>query len=379
MRILVFANLPPYVMGGAENQVARLAEAWTGAGHSVTVAGHHIPTAVVTLGNHQVQTCRLRTFDGAGRFGRAATYLISAFLILARFRKEFDIIYCRGMGDAAISVTLAKTAGLIRIPVIVCPINAKGKGDASFIRSIPGWRMIVRLLNRHCNAVNIIAPAISDDLRELGIDIPVTTSIPNGIPVEPLRHQTSRGKYLRMIFTGRLSPQKGLDLLITALSRLYSRGHQFQLDIVGDGPLKGELNALICKLDLKKHIHLLGQVPPGEIRNLLVQHDAFVLPSRYEGMSNSALEAMEAGIPVLVSRCGGIDRYIDAENGWICEPENLDSLTDSLCLLLETPHEALIKMGNRARCMVENRFEIGTIAFKNIELMEHVLLSSKSG
>ncbi len=373
MRILVFSNFPPYVLGGAENQVARLVGAWRHTGNIVGVAGHRIPTTKVTVEGHQVQTHRIWTFNRAGRLGRALTYLISTLLLLIRQGTKFDIIYCRGMGDAAISVSLAKALRITRSPLVACPINAKGKGDANFIKSIPGWRIIVRLLNRYCNAVNIIAPAITDDLRKLNINIPLMASIPNGIPIQPRLSSKSADSPRRMIFTGRLCHQKGLDLLITALGKLRTRGYQFQLDIVGDGPLKGELETLIDKLALGEHIHLRGKVPAREIRSLLVQYNALVLPSRYEGMSNSALEAMEAGIPVLATRCGGIDHYIDSSRGWICEPEDLNSLTDSLRSLLETPPDLLVNMGARVRAMVENKFEMEIIARKNIALMKLAL------
>lgn len=369
----MFSNLPPYVLGGAENQVARLTQAWVRSGHLVEVAGHRIPSTCIFVGDRQVRTHRIRTIEGAGRFGRAAAYLMSTFWLLAWKRTQYDIIYCRGMGDAAISVILAKALGITRLPLIACPINARGKGDTNFIKTVPGWRTIVRLFNRHCNAVNIIAPAITDDLYELGIDIPITASIPNGIPIHPLTDSQSGDEAKRLIFTGRLSPQKGLDLLIPALGRLNGQGYDFRLDIVGDGPLKDELRALIDEQGIRERVRLLGEVATGQIRNMLFQYDAFVLPSRYEGMSNSALEAMEAGIPVLVSRCGGIDRYVDAGKGWICEPGDPASLIEALRLLLETPRDLLAQMGAGARSTVINNFEIGIIAQKNIKLMEMVL------
>ncbi|MBC2732964.1 MAG: glycosyltransferase family 4 protein [Desulfobacteraceae bacterium] len=377
MRILVFSNLPPYVLGGAEIQVSRLVSAWVQSGHDVEIAGHRIPTSSVALGNHQVPTHRIYTYNRAGRLGRALTYLISTIVLLARHRKRFDVIYCRGMGDAAISVTFAKAIRLIGLPLVACPINAKGRGDTNFIQSIPGWRLIVFSLNRHCNAVNIIAPAIINDLEKLNVTAPITALIPNGIPIQPplIKKRTDRVRH--MVFTGRLSHQKGLDLLIAALGELMRLGYSFRLDIVGSGPLKEKLRKQIRELSLDPYIRLLGEIPAGEIRSLLVQYDALVLPSRYEGMSNAALEAMEAGIPVLVTRCGGIDHYINAQKGWVCEPDDPKSLMDALSSLLETPPEVLDDMGLQARIMVEEHFDIGMIARKNIELFGKMVATER--
>ena len=61
----------------------------------------------------------------------------------------------------------------------------------------------------------------------------------------------------------------------------------------------------------------------------------FILPSRYEGMSNAVLEAMEAGLPILLTRCGGIDTYIDESIGWTCEPDDVNGLTAALLRMLD--------------------------------------------
>lgn len=377
MRILAFSNLPPYVLGGAENQIARLVDAWINLGNVVEVAGHRIPTSVIKVETHEVRTHKIWTFSRAGRIGRAITYLISTILLLMRNRKRFDVIYCRGIGDAAISICLAKTIRLVGLPMIACPINAKGKGDAAFIKTIPGWRMLIRWINRQCNAINIIAPAIIDDLKALNIKVPTVVSIPNGISVQPYQSPKKFALFKRMVFTGRLSHQKGLDLLIAALHELNLMGYQFQLDIYGDGPLKKELKKRISELSLKNHIHLKGEIPAKEIRSKLIQYDIFILPSRYEGMSNSALEAMEAGIPVLVTRCGGIDQYIDSTNGWVCEPEDLKSIKKTLRTIMHTPSDVLQHMGRQARSMVLKNFEIGLIARKNLALFKYVFYSAR--
>ena len=130
MRILAIANLPPFVLGGAENQVARLVEAWVGLGHHVEVAGHHLPSAVVAVGARQVVAHRIAVPAPLGRVGRGAGYFLSLARLLLRRKSDFDVVYCRGLVDAAISACLMKALGLVRLPVVACPINARGRGDA---------------------------------------------------------------------------------------------------------------------------------------------------------------------------------------------------------------------------------------------------------
>lgn len=372
MNILVFANFPPYVLGGAENQVARLVDAWLELGHSVEVAGFRIPSKNIVRGKFHLKLHRIYVFKHLGRVGRALSYCLSLLIFLLRRGDQFDIIYCRGLGDAAISVCLAKAFRLCRLPLVVCPINAKGKGDINFLKSIPGWKNIIKLINRHCDAINIIAADIKKDIFEIGICDPLISEISNGIPVRPLGRKKNERKTRKIIFTGRLSHQKGIDVLIKALVPLHKEGYNISCDIIGDGPLYNELEQLLIQQSMQSQINFIGAIPGEEIREILLNADIFVMPSRYEGMSNSVLEAMEAGLPVLVTRCGGIDHYIDDNGGWTCAPDDVEELTNTIRKMFDTPFSQLKQMGMNNRSMVENNFCIQKIASQNIDLFVKV-------
>lgn len=380
LRILVFANLPPWVLGGAENQVARLVEAWVGQGHHVEVAGHRIPNGEARLGSATVRTHRIAVIDRLGRAGRAASYFVATARLLARLGAGFDVVYTRGLGDAAISICLLKAAGRTRLPPLVaCPINARGAGDAAFIRSIPGWRRIAAAIDRHCDAINLIAPAIADDLAELGITTSRLSRIPNGIALAPPVTRAAVAPVRRLVWTGRLSAQKGLDLLLPALARVVASGRDFRLDLVGDGPEAPALAARCRELGLDGRVVFAGALHRDEIRGRLAAADAFVLPSRYEGMSNAALEAMEAGLPLLLTRCGGIDAYVDDGIGWLCPPEDTKSLFAALCRLLDAPDADLLARGRAARALAEREFEIGAVARRNADLLAEVAAGAGVG
>lgn len=375
MRVLVIANLPPFVLGGAENQVARLVEAWINLGHHIEVAGNRIPDSQLQLGSTEVRTHRIAVMNRAGRAGRATSYFVSLALLLRRVGNNFDLVYCRGLGDGAISICLLKAIGEIRLPIVVCPMNARGAGDCHFLQSIPGYRLLAKLINRHCNAINIIAPAILSDLAEVGINRPRISSIPNGIPLgEPIL-RCRPAQIRRLIWTGRLAAQKGIDILLSALAKVLAAGREFSLQIIGDGPDRPSLLKQCKMLGLGERIRFTGARPKEMIRAKLADADVFVLPSRYEGMSNAVLEAMEAGLPVLLTRCGGVDQYIDSKTGWICEPNDLQGLTACLFQMLDTPSELLSAMGTQARQLVERHFQIEKIARQNAVLFDDLINS----
>jgi len=377
MRILVVANLPPYVLGGAENQVARLVETWADLGHRIEVAGHRIPDGVLRVGNAEIPTHHIAVSERTGRGGRAASYFVSIARLLHKTKKNFEVIYCRGLGDGAISICLLKAIGEVRLPMVACPINAKGAGDADFIRSIPGWQLLIQLINRHCDAINIIAPAILSDLVELGVNGPKISYIPNGIKIgDPIR-KSDIASTRRLVWAGRLAAQKGIDILLKALADVVAANRDFSLEIIGNGPDKALLLRQCRQLCLEKKVRFSGALAKEAIRDKLAEADVFLLPSRYEGMSNAALEAMEVGLPILLTRCGGIDTYIDESTGWICEPGDVDGLTAALLRILDTPADKLLAMGKQARLLVERNFQIEMIGRQNADLLELFVEASR--
>ena len=131
------------------------------------------------------------------------------------------------------------------------------------------------------------------------------------------------------------------------------------------------------QLGLEKKVRFTGAFAKDAVCAKLADSDVFLLPSRYEGMSNAALEAMEAGLPMLLTRCGGIDTYIDESIGWICEPDDVDGLTATLLRMLDTPVDKLLAMGKQARLLVERHFQIEKIGQQNADLLGQLLATSR--
>ena len=106
---------------------------------------------------------------------------------------------------------------------------------------------------------------------------------------------------LRFVFVGSLSVRKQPELLIAAIEKL--RDQNAQLDILGDGPLREELRSLVDSLGLESHVRLHGQI--SDPCAIVAAADAFVLPSRSEGVSRAALEALYLGVPCVLRDVDG--------------------------------------------------------------------------
>jgi glycosyltransferase involved in cell wall biosynthesis len=128
---------------------------------------------------------------------------------------------------------------------------------------------------------------------------------------------------------GRLSDVKRQDLLLRALVRLPDA----RLLVVGDGPLRAELEELSRQLRVADRVQWAGF--QADVMPFLSAMDVFALPSRFEGMPLAILEAWRSGLPVVASRVGGLPEMIrDGDNGLLFEEGNLDELTQALARLL---------------------------------------------
>jgi len=134
----------------------------------------------------------------------------------------------------------------------------------------------------------------------------------------------------------RLVPQKGIDLLVRAYAQLpESIRSVWPLQIVGDGPELNDLEALVVSLGVKHQVRFLGFQPQPQ--RFYGQDSVFVLPSRFEGMPNALLEAMAAGLAVIVSDAspGPLEVVRHAESGWVVPTEQVNSLAEAMQHLAE--------------------------------------------
>lgn len=133
-----------------------------------------------------------------------------------------------------------------------------------------------------------------------------------------------------MVAVGRLTRQKGYDLMLEAYARARVALPQSHLHIMGDGDQKSELVDLIHRFDLDPHVTLHGQV--ADVRDYLQAADMFVTTSRYEGFANSVVEAQSMGVPVLATDGPGSAARVLAttQGGVLVESGNVEAIADGL-------------------------------------------------
>lgn len=129
---------------------------------------------------------------------------------------------------------------------------------------------------------------------------------------------------------GNLRKVKRMDLLIRAFAQAFRESPQVSLTICGQGEEEGALRRLIAELGMEQRIELAGLRPREEIAKRLAQTDCFVLASESETFGVSYLEALSCGVPVIATRCGGPECFVNEHNGIMVETGNVDALARAM-------------------------------------------------
>jgi glycosyltransferase involved in cell wall biosynthesis len=166
----------------------------------------------------------------------------------------------------------------------------------------------------------------------------------------------------RILAAARLTPVKGHRYLLEALGKLAARGVDFRCDLVGDGPLRDELETLARNLGIAERVAFLGRLPHDVMLARLnaAEWDISVMSStetgnEFEGIPVALTEAAAAGIPIVASQTGSIPEIVTPENGLLFPQRDPERFADALQTLLLDP-ELRRRMGRAGRARVEEFF-----------------------
>jgi glycosyltransferase involved in cell wall biosynthesis len=174
----------------------------------------------------------------------------------------------------------------------------------------------------------------------------------------------------RILYTARFVKDKGHLLLIKAIALLVKQGVIVQLDLIGDGPFRAEIQQAIIQFRLEAHVRLLGYRDSNEVREVLGLCRGYVSPSLAEGLPVSLLEAMALGRPVISTNVGAIPELVEhRKHGWLISAGSVDELAVALREMLHTPVDILTEMGRQGRDAVVHRHDAGREALKLASLI----------
>jgi len=269
---------------------------------------------------------------------------------------------------------------LVRLPGIA---PAKAKLIVSE-RCVDSWKAPWQLwldkrLATRAHRLTANSSSVASFYRSLGVPADRISVIPNGAAPTPATHSRASARALLGLrdsafvagFIGRLAPQKRLQDLIWAFQLLHQVSEDSQLVLIGQGPEEQQLKQLLAGFDCSSKVIFAGH--REDASQLLPALDAFVLPSEFEGMSNSLMEAMAAGIPCAASNIDANRELIrDGETGALFPVGSGPEIARCLLRMQRNP-ERTAKLTEQAAQFIRDQLSPQQMISRHLELYRSLL------
>ena len=242
------------------------------------------------------------------------SFMISSSL-KAKFKKNNDIVHAHNIPSAkamknASGKKILTIHGIYSQQVKNLHNKTTSKIAANYEKEALEW----------ANAITVVSKDAFDYYKKLGLNV---YHIPNSIDIDSLSTKSDRRYKKQIIFAGRLSSEKGVDVLSDLAKILPS---DINLIILGSGPKEN-----LIKNIKKSNVSYFGYLPKNETISLIRGSDILIQPSKIEGVSSTILEAMACKVPVITTNVGGNKEIIEHnKTGILIEPNNSKKLLDEI-------------------------------------------------
>ena len=313
--------------GGAERVLTLLAEAFAAHGHRVTLLtldAHASDLLAVAAGVQRLALdCHGPSRSWTGRVRANWTRVRAIRRAVRQERPDVIVSFITEMNVLTLLATVGRAT-----PVLVSERVDPRQHHPGRIWNWLRWRSY-----RRAAGLVVQTEAVAAWLGTLALPLPAVTVIPN--PVAPCARAAARAPRARpyLLGAGRLTRQKGFDLLIRALALLARAAADVELVIAGEGPEEPALRRLAQELKVADRVTFTGRV--AELGALMSECFAFVLPSRYEGFPNVLLEALACGAATIAADCPSGPREILAggRHGVLVPCEDPEALAQAVLSL----------------------------------------------
>ncbi len=268
-----------------------------------------------------------------------------------------------GIPDGPIGWALKRVYGL---PYLISLRGADVPSDEvkRFARHYRLLRPFIRRLWHDADATVAVSNGLREYASETAPDLPIEV-IPNAIELSvftPPRQRQSGGP-IRLLFVGRFNAFKNVEMLLETVSQLIQTGvDNLELQLVGEGERRSNLERLVVEKGLTRYVRFLGWVDRKNLVELYRQADVFVTATTWEGMPNTVLEAMACGLPVVGTRAAGLAELVrEGVNGYLVDINDSVTMVNHIADLIENPYERQ-RMGKESRKISEREFAWESIA-----------------
>jgi glycogen synthase len=348
MRVVLFPSAYAPAVGGVEELTARLAGHLVERGHAVEVWTNRHPAALPereVIDGLVVRRFRMTLPAGnLGSLGAWPASALRALRTLGRATRSFSPDLFHVQCFSVNGVYASALSRIFRVPLIVSLQGETVMDDNDIYEHSTSLRLGLRAGLRTADVVTGCSQFTLDDaVARFGLPPAEGVVVPNGVDLhddaEPVPLELPFKRFV--LAYGRMVEKKGFDLLIDGFRRLADRHPDVGLVIGGDGSARPALTEQIERLGLTARVILPGRLSRGQVTWATRHASAFVLPSRVEPFGIVVLEAMDAGLPVIVSSHGGASEIVrHGVDGLVVDPFDPDALASALDQILADPGAA---------------------------------------
>jgi glycosyltransferase involved in cell wall biosynthesis len=364
---------------GAERQAHTQGRELVRRGHAVHVVTHAMPGVPRDEVIDGIEVHRwIRSSKRGALF--SLSFVAGAVRALGRLRRGLDLVHTHQALWEGVAAGVARGSGWLRgVPTVVQPASSGYYGEAEELLRTRGRGVLRRLILRN-DAFVAISADIERQWLALGVSSGRMVRIASGVDARryapgPSGAEASLPPRPRVVFTGRLHPQKNLDVLLDAWPAV-AAATGAQLLLVGHGPERDRLEAKARSLGVGASVHFPGAV--ADVADVLRAADVFVLPSVAEGMSNSLLEAMATRLPCVASDIGGNQDLLGpGETGVLVAGRSPECWAEALITLLKDP-ERRARLSRSARRRVDEEYAVERVVDR-YEALYRRLIGKRGG
>ena len=376
-RLLIFSLAYQPFVGGAEVAVKEITD---------RLPDYDFDLLTVNLDRQQKATEKIGAVSVYRSNSPKYFFPLAACLLAVKLhqKNKYDAIWSIMANQAGLAAALFKRC-FPRVPWLLTLQEGDDLNSLAYrLRLLaPRWFGVFKLADQ----IQVISNYLSAWARRMGATAPISV-VPNGVDVSNFQVLASSFQFKDnenkiIITTSRLVKKNGVDTLIEAMQFL---PNNVRLQILGTGPKERSLRKLVSRLNLDGRIKFFGQVSPNEIPNYLASADIFVRPARSEGLGNSFLEAMAAGVPIVGTPVGGIPDFLHdpqwqgeslpfgkdlplEQTGWFCEVGNPKSVAEKIKYILEPANfDQIQAVIHNARELITQKYDWGGIAQKMAQI-----------
>ncbi len=375
MDICIVSGIFPPDIGGPASYVPKIANTLIEQGHSAEIVCLSDSLAHDDLNDYPFKVTRIQR--SLPKYRRS----IEIIHAICRSAKNANLIYVNGLSlESMIAALISKK-----------PTIHKVVGDYAWERA-QLWRHFTGTLDEYQTTKKNLKLKVLDFIRTAPLRKSHSIIVPSKYLKKIVIGWGISSKKLRVIYNaidipnpqtdlifpkvsgkaivtvGRLVPWKGVDGILNVLSQI----KDCHLVIIGEGPLRNELEILCHKLNLEDRVTFMGALSKSQVTYCLEKADLFVLNSTYEGLPHVVLEAMKAGTPVVATDAGGTSEVIqDRENGLLVSVGNEEKLKECIQKILAEPKYAQ-QLANQAYNDVNEKFSLENMLKESIQVFSQV-------